>query len=146
MPVRPPAGKFLAAGEDDSFSIDPANPVRYRPYVELAASLDTGRMVSLYVRYYPLFQQAYESLGFPDAYFNDRLVEVIEHLLATPQPEVSPLLVKPEAVYLFADERLEALSAGQKLLIRIGPENARVIRGKLEELRAALTRTPPDRG
>jgi hypothetical protein len=146
MPVRPPGGKFLAAVEGDAIRIDPANTARYRPYVELADSLDTGRMVGLYARYYPLFQQAYESLGYPDAYFNDRLVQVIDHLLEAPQPESSPLLVKPEAVYLYADENLEALSAGQKLLIRIGPEHERVIRAKLEELRAALTRTPPGQG
>ena len=38
----------------------------------------------MYKQYYPLFQQAYVDLGYPEGYFNDRLVEVIDHLLATP--------------------------------------------------------------
>ena len=37
-----------------------------------------------------------------------------------------------------ADERLEKLSAGQKLLIRMGRDNSQVIKGKLRELEAAL--------
>lgn len=140
MPVQPPGGKFLVTGAEDAFGIAPGNADRYRPYIDLANRLDTGAAVALYARYYPLFQQAYEALGYPGAYFNDRLVEVIDHLLATPEVEWPPRLVKPEAVYLYADERLEALSAGQKLLIRAGPEHGRVIRGKLQELRGALTR------
>jgi hypothetical protein len=92
-----------------------------------------------------LFQQAYEALGYPGAYFNDRLVEVIDHLLAAPTPEWPPQLVKPEAVHLYADEGLESLSAGQKLLIRIGPEHGRTVRARLLELREALTREGPGR-
>ena len=48
-------------------------------------SVDTGRLAALYVRFYPLFQQAYRDLGYPNGYFNDRLVEVIDHLLVTPE-------------------------------------------------------------
>ena len=84
MPVRPPGGKFLVVGEEDNFGISPDNAVRYQAYIDLAGMVDTDAMVGLYQRYYPLFQQAYEALGYPGAYFNDRLVEVIDHLLATP--------------------------------------------------------------
>ena len=42
-------------------------------------------------------------------------------------------------MYTFADPTLEALPAGQKLLIRMGPENAAAIEAKLTELRAAVT-------
>jgi len=47
-------------------------------------------------------------------------------------------LIKPEAYYLFADKDLESLSAGQKILIRMGPENAARVKSKLTEIRAAL--------
>ena len=42
--------------------------------------------------------------------------------------------------YLFADEDLEGLSAGQKMLLRIGSANAVVIMNKLQEVRDAITR------
>jgi hypothetical protein len=41
-------------------------------------------------------------------------------------------------LYKYADERLEKLSAGQKLMIRMGVDNATVIKGKLREIQAEL--------
>lgn len=143
MPLRPPGGAFLVTGSEDAPEIAPANAARYQPYVDLLTSLDPDQVVSVYVRNYGLFQEAYEALGYPDAYFNDRLVQVIDHLLATPEPAWPPQLVKPEAVYLYADEALEALSGGQKLLLRIGPEQGQAVRAWLVELRAAVTRSAP---
>jgi hypothetical protein len=143
MPLRPPGGSFLVTGPEDAPEIAPANAARYQSYVDLLARLDPDQLVAVYVRNYALFQEAYEALGYPDAYFNDRLVQVIDHLLATPASAWPPRLAKPEAVYLYADEGLEALSAGQKLLIRIGPEHGRAVRSWLVEFRAAVTRSSP---
>ena len=47
-------------------------------------------------------------------------------------------LVQPSVQYKYADERLEKLSAGQKVLIRMGRDNAQVVKAKLRELEAAL--------
>lgn len=143
LPLKPPPGKFQVEGADDVFSLSADNAARYAAYAEMARRVDLSRLAAAYVRFYPLFQQAYEELGYPDGYFNDRLVEVIDHLLETPEPETSPLLVKPEAVYLFADEGLENRSAGQKILLRSGPETRRVLREKLAELREILARQSP---
>jgi hypothetical protein len=85
-----------------------------------------------------LFQQAYEELGHPNASFNTRLNEIIEHLLQTPTPRGEIALVQPSVLYQYADERLEKLSSGQKLLIRMGVDNAAIIKGKLREIQAAL--------
>jgi hypothetical protein len=137
MPVKPAAGKFLVT-ENATLGIDPENAQRYAPFVSMASALDTQQMAGIYVRFYPLFQQAYADLGHGDVYFNDRLVEVIDHLLAVPEPAGELVLVKPEAVYLFEDPDLEALSAGRKLLLRIGPSNAAVILDKLREIRTAV--------
>lgn len=139
MPLQAVPGKFMVAGRE-TLIIHPENALRYTPYVRISAVVETQGLVDLYVRFYPLFQEAYESLGHGDAYFNDRLIEVIEHLMVTPEIMGDPVLVKPEAAYLFADEDLENLSAGQKLLIRIGSANAAVIKRKLQEIRDAITR------
>jgi hypothetical protein len=47
-------------------------------------------------------------------------------------------LVQPRVFYEYKDRDLEARSAGQKLLIRMGPANAAVVKAKLRELRATL--------
>jgi hypothetical protein len=46
-------------------------------------------------------------------------------------------------MFTFADPALESRSAGQKLLIRMGPENAAAVKVKLKELRAAISAAPP---
>jgi hypothetical protein len=104
----------------------------------MVQSADTRQLAELYFHYYPLFQQAYEDLGYPDKYFNDRFVQVIDHLLETPSPSGPVRLTQPRVFYEFADPSLEERSAGQKLLIRMGNENATKIKAKLRELRALI--------
>ncbi len=80
-------GKFAASGEDDELTLSADNYARYRPYVDLFESLNAGAVVAAYIRLYPLFQQSYRNLGYPKAYFNDRVVQAIDDLLDAPQPE-----------------------------------------------------------
>ncbi len=138
MPVKPAARRFLTTGEEESLFINPKNQSRYTPYVRLAEAVETKQLVAAYVYFYPLFQQAYLDLGYPSGYFNDRLVEAIDDLLATPDVQVPIKLVRPKVMYEFADPELEARSAGQKILIRMGPENAGRIKAKLQEIRREL--------
>lgn len=78
--------------------------------------------MAVYVHFYPPFQQQYEEVGYPDKYFNDRLVQVIDHLLAAPEVQAPVLLTQPKVMSQFADPKLEGLS--QKILVRMGGENA----------------------
>jgi hypothetical protein len=98
----------------------------------------TPALVVVYRRFYPLFQKQYENLGYPEKYFNDRVVEVIDHLLEAPDLQPPVLLRQPRVLYEFADPKLESLSAGQKILLRMGLKNARKIKAKLREIREAL--------
>jgi len=72
------------------------NYARYAPFVHLVQSTDPKTLATVYFRLYPLFQQAYEDLGYPGKYFNDRLVEVIDHLLETPDVQGPIELVQPK--------------------------------------------------
>ena len=101
---------------------------------------DVKSLAVVYERLYPLFQQSYEDLGYPGKYFNDRLVEVIDHLLHAPEVSAPIKLVQPKVFYEYADADLESRSAGQKLLIRMGPANARALKAKLREFRAEIVK------
>lgn len=139
LPVRGAQGTFGTVAERDRRAIDEKNFQRYASYAHLAQSIDAKALVTWYVRFYPLFQQAYRELGYPDGYFNDRLVVVIDHLLATPEVPQPVALTQPNVMYEYADPALESRSAGQKLLMRSGPANEAAIKAKLREIRAALT-------
>ena len=142
-PTGTVAGSFMADGDELHATMDPQNFSRYQPWVAVIGTLNARQLAAVYVRFYPLFQQAYQELGYPNGYFNDRLVQVIDNLLAAPQPTGAIALVRPNVMYTYADPALESRSAGQKLLMRMGPENAAVIKAKLTELRAAITAAPP---
>jgi hypothetical protein len=138
MPLQPVPGAFAALGGNDDGSIDPANYARYTPYVRVLQSVDAHALVQRYVRAYPLFQRAYEELGFPGKYFNDRLLQAIDDMLATPEIDGTIHVVRPKVLYQFADPDLETRSAGQKILLRMGAENAARVKAKLTEIRREL--------
>jgi hypothetical protein len=140
MVVKPVPGVFQAADTDGKLTIDRDNAARYTPYVRLVQAVDTKMLVALYVRFYPWFQQTYQELGYPSGYFNDRLIDVIDNVLAAPEVSAPVALVQPHVLYLFANPDFERLSAGQKMMLRMGSENASQIRIKLRELRGMLTR------
>ena len=117
------------------------NAARYADQVKLFDSLDAHAVVQAYVRFYPLFQSAYSELGQPAAYFNDRVVEAIDDMLAAPEPKSAPQLVQPKVFYQYAEPDLESRSAGQKILMRIGPENETRVKAKLRQIRSELTST-----
>jgi hypothetical protein len=137
-PIGATPGEFAVAGTADHMTLSPDNFKRYAPFVDLVKSTDVKQAASVYFRFYPLFQQAYEDLGYPSEYFNDRVIEVIDNLLATPDVKGPIELVQPNVMYQYADPKLEALSAGQKTLLRMGPANEALIKEKLRSLRALL--------
>lgn len=139
LPTKPVEGRFAVTGKDDDIFLSIANYQRYIPYVRLIETLDEKRVVAFYSRFYPLFQQAYEDLGYPSGYFNDRLVEVIDQLLETPEVKHLIRLEQPNVLYEYADEDLQALSAGQKVLIRMGNDNAMRVKEVLRKYRRQLT-------
>jgi hypothetical protein len=138
MPVKRVHGLFMTEGPEDNLTISPKNASRYRAYVRVAEVVDARDLVGLYVRLYPLFQQAYEELGYPHKYFNDRLVFVIDHLLDAPEPKEPIKLVQPHVLYQFADPDLEDRSAGQKILVRIGSRNEVIMKKKLRAIKQEL--------
>ena len=142
-PVKPIAGKFAVTGPEGSQTIAPENSARYTSLVKLVDTVDTKAISAAYFRVYPLLQQAYVDLGYPTGYFNNRMVEVIDHLLATPTVQTPIQVVQPNVMFEYADPQLEALSAGQKAMIRLGAENGAIVKKKLRELRAAITAKGP---
>ena len=146
-PVHPTPGRLDTVPSDGGLAISARNAERYLPFVHLVESTDTDRAVALYVRLYPQFQRAYEDLGYPGRYFNDRVVEVIDNLLATPTVP-APVRVKRFAVdgsvsqgdplYVYADSTLETHTAGQKILLRMGAEDAAKLKAKLGDVRRRL--------
>jgi hypothetical protein len=143
-PVKPTAGELATSGTTEPM-LSEQNAERYAPIMKIVQNANMAQLAAMYRRFYPLFQEAYVDLGYPDGYFNDRLVEVIDHLLATPDVRGPIKLTQPSVFYEFADPTLEERSAGQKLLIRMGGAHAETVKAKLRELRNEITKQGPTR-
>jgi hypothetical protein len=138
-PLKSLGGETVVVTSGDNILLSTENSARYAAVMKLVQGVDIKQLGAVYIRYYPLFQQAYEDLGYPGQYFNDRLVEVIDHLLQTPDVRGPIALKQGKVFYEYADPDLEARSAGQKLLLRMGPQNEAAIKAKLKELRVYVT-------
>jgi len=150
-PVVPTGGRFGVEQRGDGSYVSASNASRYAPFVRFIESIDTAKVAAVYLRLYPLFQRAYEDQGYPGKYFNDRLVAVIDHLLATPDLPAAPKVTltevkgpikpaRPWVTYEFEDPKLEARSAGQKMLLRMGTANAQRLKAKLTEFRRQIAK------
>jgi hypothetical protein len=126
----------------DVMTLSASNFARYDAFVSFAGSLDPRLMVSLYLRFYPLLDQTYKQIGHPTGRFHDRVIAAIDDMLAAPTPKGPIELVQPKVLYRFVDPELQKLSAGQKIMIRVGPENAQQLKQVLRRLRREMLGQP----
>ena len=135
LPVKPPTGEFLT--DKKELEISDQNYLRYEPYVSFAEKINLNRLGRIYVRYYPLFQRVYlESAG--SGYFNDRLVQVVDSLLKTPDILETIRVKKAIVSFKYSDQKIESLNAGQKIMIRMGTKNSTRMKEVLRKLRGKL--------
>jgi hypothetical protein len=133
-----PEGRFRAERREAALVVDPRSYERYDLIAEVVDGIDAEAAVRLYRELEPLFDRAYADLGHPDGDFDDAIARALDELLATPRVEGPIELVPEDGRYLFRDPDLEALGAAQKQLLRMGPENGRIVRRKLRALADAL--------
>ena len=126
-------------GGDAGYLLSTRNYERYDGVVGLLERADVGALTDTYRRFYPLLNEAYTLLGYPDAHFNDRVVEALDALLATPEPAGPVELTREHVLFEYRDPELEALSSGQKMLIRMGNDNARRVKQVLRSIREEVT-------
>jgi DUF3014 family protein len=138
VPLHRVPGTLAVTGAGADRRIDASNARRYAPYVRIFASIDAHALAERYAAAYPLFQQAYEELGYPGGRFNARLIGAIDDLLAAPELDAPAKVVQSPVIYRFADPDLEGRSAGQKIMMRMGRENAVAVKAKLREVRREI--------
>lgn len=137
-PVQPAPGVFQIQQDGERMMIAPSNAARYAPYINAFEKLNAQHFSAMYRRFYPLFQSAFQDLGYPNAHFNDRLVAVIDHMLAAPPLTEPVALVQPHVFYHYANPTMQSASAGHKLMWRIGNDNAARVKAKLRDIRAVI--------
>ena len=130
--------------EGETITLDPSNYERYDRIISYVEKMDARKIGRLYAKFYPLLQRTYEETGFPEERFHDRVLAALDDMMDAPRPTGPIRLVQPKVLYRFEDDHLESLSAGQKIMIRVGPDNAARLRKVLARVRAAIAAHDPD--
>ncbi|BBM01744.1 DUF3014 domain-containing protein [Microbulbifer sp. GL-2] len=142
-PLKTIRGPIIVTGSSmEGYQLSPDNYRRYDQPVRLFALMNTDTAVGLYQYWYPRLSQAWGELGIRNKTFHQIVIEAIDQVLAAPEIEGPIQLVRPSVYYKFADPKLEKLPGIQKLMIRMGPDNATRVKEKLKELKEKLEAMP----
>jgi len=135
-----PAAPFRVLENDRRLYIDPQTYNRWNAIADAVGSIDPGNAAKVYATLKPRIEEAFGELGYPNRRFDQVLQQAIVTVLHTPVPDRPPEVKRNEDAfgYGFADTRLENLSAAQKVLLRMGPRNARIVKTKLRDIGLAL--------
>lgn len=136
--IEGPKSRFRVLEQDGKIYIDPRSYDRYNTIVDWFVSLDNAVLIQLMNEYQPLLKEALAEIGYPDTAPKTVLFEAIEVLQATPSVGTVIELTDESVMYRYADPALEALPAAQKQMLRLGPDNMRRIKDKLESLHNAM--------
>jgi hypothetical protein len=136
LPMVRPSSGFRILERGGNLIIDPRSYERYDALAAAAASMDADGSARLYATLKPRIEEASRELGVSP--FDRTFERTIVLLLSTPVVD-GPIRVEPRGIgYGFADPKLEALTGGQKQLLRMGPRNMRVVQTSLRAIALAL--------
>jgi len=137
-PLAKPMQPFSVIKIDKEIYLNEQSYHRYDLYVDIINTIDTDFAIAQYRTLKPLFDKAYQELGYSENEFESTLYDAIETVLNAPIVREPIKLVAPSAMYKFAEAELEALPSADKLMIRMGPDNILKLRVKLQEIQIAL--------
>ncbi len=142
--LRPiaPQGRFGTTSPGEELLVDPRSYERYNPHGDAIAALDSVGTASLYLTLKPRITDAYRELGHPEGDFDRVLERAIGVLLQTPALDEKAALHRKGVTYAYSDPMLESLPRAQKQLLRMGPRNGQIVRGKLQEIAELLKLRP----
>lgn len=138
FPLPQPEGKFEVQEQAGKVVIDPSSYARYDGYAAAIGALDPDTLTEVFHQFRPLLEQAYANLGYQEADMDNSLIRALDQVIAAPVLDEPAALEQHITTYTYADESLENLPPIAKQLMRMGPENQRIIQEQARALRAAL--------
>ena len=136
LPVSRPKAAFPIRDDGTQVVTDPAGFERYDALTQWLQSLDLESLLSSLEWFIPLFKEAWSYYGEDPAAFDMAVVITLDLVIATPEIDLSEArLIRKEAVWIFEDPAIEGLAPIQKQVLRMGPENAKILKAKAAEAR-----------
>jgi hypothetical protein len=133
-----PEGRFSIVKTSSGTMLDTKSYRRYDAYAAAINALDAPGTARLYLTLKPRIMEAYRNLGFPEGDFDPVLERAMHELITTPAIPNEIALREKVITYQFVDPNVESLSGAQKQLLRLGPENMRIVQTKLKDIAVQL--------
>lgn len=129
IPIARPKAPFPISDDGLKVTADVAGFSRYDALSDWLRQLDIAAILDGVRWLIPLFREAWSFYGESPETFDIAVLNVLDSIIATPEIDLSEArLIRKEAVWIYEDEALEALTPLQKQIIRMGPDNALVIK------------------
>ena len=136
LPVSRPKAAFPISDDGTQVVTGPAGFERYDALTQWLQSLDLESLLSSLEWFIPLFREAWSYYGEDPAAFDMAVVMTLDLVIATPEVDLNEArLIRKEAVWIFEDPAIEGLAPIQKQVLRMGPENAEIVKAKATEAR-----------
>jgi hypothetical protein len=135
--LRPAQGFSVVRRGGDR--IDPASFARYTPLVQAVAAVDPQALAQAFTTLRPRLAEAYAKQGHPEGGFDEAVRRAVAVVTSTPDAPADAALVPGVGGYAYADPALERLPPAQRHLLRMGPENARLVKDAASRFGAALS-------
>ena len=133
-------GSFVAREiEEGVFEIDFRSYQRFDKITDIIYSIDANRAAQLYLTITPLIRDAYKELGYLVDDVDALVLSALESIITVPEVPKRILLKRPAVMYEYLDPEYEALNGFQKLILRTGPRNGRLLKQKAREIKSAIT-------
>ena len=137
IPLARPKQAFPITDDGNQVVTDPAGFSRYDPLANWLENLDLEALTASLELFLPLFREAWSYYGEDGEAFDFALLVTLDLIISTPELDLSEArLIRKEAVWIYEDPTIEGLAAVQKQVLRMGPDNAAIVKAKAAEARA----------
>ncbi|MCF7986379.1 MAG: DUF3014 domain-containing protein [Methylovulum sp.] len=135
MDFLKPDAPFAVESHQDHTVIAEQSYQRYNKLAQAINAIDASVMWANYRKLKPLIDQVYTTFSYPPEYtLDDLFIKAAAEILTAPIIEEPLVVVKNGAHYQYDDQQLESLNAVKKQMLRMGPENTRIIQSKIRLL------------
>jgi len=145
--VLAPRAPFKTVTEGRTITIDRGSYSRYDGVANAVASMDAAGLARVYSMLKPRLAEAYAELGHRESELDTAVERAIVLLLQTPVVEGPVALRSRVLSFKYERDDLEALTAAQKHLLRMGPRNQRIVQDEIRAIARDLgipsSRLPP---
>lgn len=137
---------FLSVGQPFAVNKDSnglyISKASYQRFDALAAAIDKINVtaaITLYQQFQPLFQEVYNSFSYAQEHtLGDIFKKAAAQVLEAPVIDTHIRIIQPAVYYKYADAKLEELNPVHKQMLRMGPDNTRIIQNKVRILLEAF--------